>query len=116
MQLKDYFREQKNNNLNQNEKFFLYEKIISQKDQKNFARTKRFINIKSFAYGFTVIALFVAIYGLYFINGDLSYEGFLVKNTINQVNADYIAKVVDFNGNFYIKHSGNYYKTNNISN
>jgi hypothetical protein len=104
MQLKDYFREQKDNTLNQNEKFFLYEKIISKKDQKNFKRTKRFINIKSFAYGFTAILLFVSIYSVYFINEDFSYEGFLVKNTINQVNADYIAKIVDFNGNFYIKH------------
>lgn len=116
MQLKDYFIEQKNTNLSQNEKFFLYEKIISQKDQKNFSKAKRFVNIKSFAYGFAMIILFVSIYWVYFINWDLSYEGFLVKNTINQVNADYIAKVVDFNGDFYIKHDWSYYKTSNISN
>lgn len=116
MQLKDYFIEQKNTNLPQNEKFFLYEKIISQKDQKNFSKAKRFVNIKSFAYGFAMIILFVSIYWVYFINWDLSYEGFLVKNTINQVNADYIAKVVDFNGDFYIKHDWSYYKTSNISN
>ncbi len=116
MQLKDYFREQKELKLNQNEKFFLYEKIISQKDQKSFSKAKRFINIKSFAYGFAMIMLFVSIYGVYFINWDLSYEGFLVKNSINQVNADYIAKVVDFNGDFYIKHDWSYYKTSNISN
>ena len=116
MQLKDYFREQKNTNLSQNEKFFLYEKIISQKDQKNFSKAKRFVNIKSFAYGFAMIILFVSIYWVYFINWDLSYEGFLVKNAINQVNADYIAKVVDFNGDFYIKHDWSYYKTSNISN
>jgi len=116
MQLKDYFREQKNSTLDQNEKFFLYEKIISQKDKKSFERTKHFINIKSFAYWFTIILLFVSIYGVYFFNWDFSYEGFMVKNSINQVNADYIAKIVDFNGNFYIKHNGDYYKTSTISN
>jgi len=50
MKLKEYFKEQKNNKLNENDKFFLYEKIISQKDKKSFARTKRFVSIRSFAY------------------------------------------------------------------
>jgi len=50
MKLKNYFKEQQNNTLNQNEKFFLYEKIISKKDKKSFARTKRFVSIRSFAY------------------------------------------------------------------
>ncbi len=116
MKLKDYFREQKEYTINQNDKFFLYEKIISQKDQKSFARTKRFVSIRSFAYGFAMIILFVWIYGVYFLNGDISYEWFMVQNTLNQVNADYIAKIVDFNGNFYIKHEWEYYKTSNISN
>lgn len=116
MQLNDYFKAQKNTHLNQNEKFLLYEKIISQKDQKTFARTRYFINIKSFAYSFAIIVLFIWLYGVYFFNWDLSYEWFMVKHTINQVNADYIAKVVDFNWNFYIKHNWKYYKTSNISN
>lgn len=116
MQLKDYFKAQKDINLNQNEKFFLYEKIISQKDKKTFARTKYFVNIKSFAYWFAMIILLIGVYGVYFFNWDFSYEWFMVTNTLNQVNADYIAKVVDFNWDFYIKHWGKYYKTSNISN
>ncbi len=116
MKLKDYFIEQKNNTINQNDKFFLYEKIISQKDQKSFARTKRFVSIRSFAYGFAMIILFVWIYWVYFFNGDFSYEWFMVQNSLNEVNADYIASVVDFNWDFYIKHDWKYYKTSNISN
>jgi hypothetical protein len=50
MQLKNYFKAQREQNINQNDKFFLYEKIISQKDKKTFARTKYFVRIKSFAY------------------------------------------------------------------
>lgn len=116
MKLKEYFKEQQNNTLNQNDKFFLYEKIISQKDKKTFARTKRFVSIRSFAYWFAMIILFVWIYWVYFFNGDFSYEWFMVQNGINEVSADYIASVVDFNWDFYIKHDGKYYKTSNISN
>jgi len=116
MKLKDYFKEQKNNKLNENDKFFLYEKIISQKDKKSFARTKRFVSIRSFAYWFAMIILFIWIYWIYFFNGDFSYEWFIVQNWINEVSADYIANVIDFNWDFYIKHDDKYYKTSNISN
>jgi hypothetical protein len=34
MKLKDYFIAQKEQKINENEKFFLYEKIISQKNKK----------------------------------------------------------------------------------
>jgi hypothetical protein len=64
MKLKDYFIAQKEHKINENEKFFLYEKIISQKNQKTFSSTKirNFFNIKSFAYGFVMIILLVGIY------------------------------------------------------
>jgi len=40
----------------------------------------------------------------------------MVKNGSNLVTADYIAQIVEFNGDFYVKHDNNYYKTNRISN
>ncbi len=118
MKLKDYFIAQKEHKINENDKFFLYEKIISQKNKKNLRSIKisNFVNIKSFAYWFVMIVLIVGIYWVYFFNGDFSYEWFMVKNNSNIVTADYIAKVVDFNWDFYIKHDGKYYKTNKISN
>ena len=118
MKLKDYFIAQKEHKINENDKFFLYEKIISQKNKKSFRNIKisNFVSIKSFAYWFVMIVLIVWIYWVYFFNGDFSYEWFMVKNNSNIVTADYIAKVVDFNWDFYIKHDGQYYKTNKISN
>ncbi len=63
-----------------------------------------------------MIVLLVWIYWLYFFNGDFSYEWFMVQNNTNLVTADYIAQVVEFNGDFYVKHDNGYYKTNRISN
>lgn len=118
MKLKDYFIAQKEHKINENDKFFLYEKIISQKNKRNLRHIKisDFVNIKSFAYWFVMIILLVWIYWIYFFNGDFSYEWFMVKNNSNIVTADYIANVVEFNWDFYIKHDGKYYKTNKISN
>ncbi|HPC34108.1 MAG TPA: hypothetical protein PLP73_00455 [Candidatus Absconditabacterales bacterium] len=118
MKLKDYFSIKQENQISANDKFFIYEKIISQKNRKSFFDIKifDFLSVKSFAYGFMMVVLLVGIYGIYFFNGDFSYEGFMVQNNTNLVTADYIAQVVEFNGDFYIKHDNNYYKTNRISN
>lgn len=118
MKLKDYFIAQKAQKINENDKFFLYEKIISQKNKKTFYGIKisSFLSVKSFAYWFIMIILLTWIYWVYFFNGDFSYEWFMVQNHTNQVNADYIAKIIDFSGDFYVKHDGKYYKTNKISN
>ena len=118
MKLKEYFIEQKAQKINENDKFFLYEKVLSQKSKKTWLNIKifNFVSIKSFAYWFVMIILLTGIYWIYFFNGDFSYEGFMVQNHTNQVNADYIAKVIDFSWNFYVKHDWKYYKTNKISN
>ena len=45
------------------------------------------------------------------------YNRFAIRsNTSNTVQADYIAQVVTFNGNFFIEHNGVLAKTNNIGN
>ena len=116
MKLKEYFQDKKNLTISQQDKFFLYEKIISQKTKRKFLNINSFINIKSFAYWFVMIILLVWIYGVYFFNWDFSYEWFMVQNNTNQVSADYIANIVQFNWTFYIKHEWRYYKTNKISN
>ncbi len=118
MKLKEYFKIQQEYKIDENNKFFIYEKIISQKNKKNLRNIKifDFLSVKSFAYGFVMIILLVWIYWIYFFNGDFSYEWFMVKNGSNLVTADYIAQIVEFNGDFYVKHDNNYYKTNRISN
>ncbi|MCK9466752.1 MAG: hypothetical protein M0P94_00305 [Candidatus Absconditabacterales bacterium] len=118
MKLKEYFTIQQDYKINENDKFFIYEKIISQKNKKSFFDIKifDFLSVKSFAYGFMMVILLIGIYGIYFFNGDFSYEGFMVKNNSNLVTADYIAQIIEFDGDFYVKHDNNYYKTNKISN
>lgn len=118
MKLKEYFTIQQDYKINENDKFFIYEKIISQKNKKSFFDIKifDFLSVKSFAYGFMMVILLIWIYWIYFFNGDFSYEWFMVKNNSNLVTADYIAQIIEFDGDFYVKHDNNYYKTNKISN
>lgn len=118
MKLKDYFIAQKANTINDTDKFFLYEKIISQKNKKIFQNINIFelISIRSFAYGFVAILLLFSIYGVFIFDWDFSYPWFMVQKNINLVSADHIANIIDFNWSFYIKHDGKYYKTNKISN
>ena len=113
MKLKDYFKEQNNYQISTSDKLFLYDKIIS-KQNKSTKRLSRFINIKHFAYWFISVVLLFWIYWIYF-NWNISYEDFIIKNWNTQVNADYIAKVIDFDGDFYVNHDGKLYKTNKIS-
>lgn len=65
------------------------------------------------------VVLMIGVYGVYFLNnGNLQdYNRFAIRsNTTNTAQADYIAQVVDFNGNFFIEHNGVFTKTNNIGN
>ena len=61
MKLKDYFSIKQENQISANDKFFIYEKIISQKNKKNLRNIKifDFLSVKSFAYGFVMIILLV---------------------------------------------------------
>ncbi|OQB40963.1 MAG: hypothetical protein BWY04_01120 [candidate division CPR1 bacterium ADurb.Bin160] len=61
MKLKEYFKIQQEYKIDENNKFFIYEKIISQKNKKNLRNIKifDFLSVKSFAYGFVMIILLV---------------------------------------------------------
>jgi hypothetical protein len=52
MKLKEYFTIQQDYKINENDKFSIYEKIISQKNKKSFFDIKifDFLSVKSFAY------------------------------------------------------------------
>ena len=115
MKLKDYFKEQHNYQIDTNTKFLMYEKIISRQNQK-YSPAKRFFNIKSFAYWFMSMFILVWIYGLFFIQDNISYEDFIIQDSTKAVNAWYIANVVEFNGTFYVSHEDKIYRTNKIAN
>ena len=112
MKLKDYFQNKQEFQLSENDKLALYEKIIFQQRKKSFSRM---VKVKYFAYWLILIVLLIGIYWVYFdVDRDINWLA--VQNPVNQVNADYIAKVVDFNGTFYIQHEWKLTRSSNISN
>ena len=112
MKLKDYFQNKQEFQLSENDKLALYEKIISQQKRKSLSRM---VKIKYFAYWLILVILLFGIYWVYF-DTNLDINWLAIQNPTNQVNADYIAKVVDFNGTFYIQREWKLIKTSNISN
>ena len=93
----------------------MYEKIISKQNRYISSPVKKFFSVKSFAYWFMSMLILVCVYGLFFVQDNISYEDFIVQNHNNIANAWYIAKVVEFNGNFYVSHGDKIYKTNKIA-
>ena len=112
MKLKDYFQNRQEFQLSENDKLALYEKIISQQKKKSFSRM---VKVKYLAYWLILIVLLFGIYWVYF-DIDWNIDWLAIQNPTNTANADYIAKVVDFNGTFYVQHEWKLTKTSNISN
>ena len=112
MKLKDYFQNKQEFCISENDKLALYEKIVSQQKRKSLSRMVR---VKYFAYWLILVVLLIGIYWVYF-DVDWDIDWLAVQNPVNQVNADYIAKVVSFNGTFYVQHEWKLTKTSNISN
>jgi len=112
MKLKDYFQNKQEFCISENDKLALYEKIVSQQKRKSLSRM---VKVKYFAYWLILVVLLIGIYWVYF-DVDWDIDWLAVQNPINQANADYIAKVVSFNGTFYVQHEWKLTKTSNISN
>ena len=112
MKLKDYFQNKQEFQLSENDKLALYEKIISQQKRKSLSRM---VKVKYFAYWLILVVLLFGIYWVYF-DADWDINWLAVQNPVNQVNADYIAKVVNFNGTYYVQHDWKLTRTSNISN
>jgi len=112
MKLKDYFQNKQEFQLSENDKLALYEKIISQQKRKSLSRM---VKVKYFAYWLILVVLLFGIYWVYF-DADWDINWLAVQNPVNQVNADYIAKVVNFNGSYYVQHDWKLTRTSNISN
>lgn len=112
MKLKDYFQNKQEFQLSENNKLALYEKIISQQKRKSLSRM---VKVKYFAYWLILVVLLFGIYWVYF-DADWDINWLAVQNPVNQVNADYIAKVVNFNGTYYVQHDWKLTRTSNISN
>jgi len=116
MKLNDYFQAQKNHILTDVDKLELYQKFLYKRTTKSPIKRFSFVHAKSFVYTMVVGILIVGVYGMYFLNGSIDTPRFSIHSNVNTVQADYIAKVIDFNGNFSIEHQGVLAQTTNIGN
>jgi len=115
MKLKEYFHHQKHTFLTDNEKFFLYQKIVAQRDiKKSFLQ--RYAFAKKIAYASFVLLSVFAVYWVHFFRDDIRYmtNSLIVQNAGDAVQASYIAQVVHFNGRFFIEHNGKPLQTSAI--
>lgn len=120
MRLDDYFKQQKASTVSETQKFSMYQKIIAEKSSKVYSRKRSLLHAKSFVYGLTLTVLFVALYGAFFMQNNNPFStdtGLIIEHKpIKGVQADYIANIVNFNGDFYIEHDGDRIQTSNIQN
>ncbi|MFA7717174.1 MAG: hypothetical protein WC875_00475 [Candidatus Absconditabacterales bacterium] len=116
MKLNDFFQEQKNHTLTDVDKLELYQKFLYKRTRNSPIKRFSFVHARSFAYAMVVVMLVFGVYGVYFFNGSIKTPWFSINSNVNVVQADYIAQVVDFDGNFSIEHQGILLQTENIGN
>ena len=116
MKLNDYFSQQKTQQFSDIDKLELYQKFLYKKNQWSPIKRFRFVHAKSFVYSVFATILIIGTYGVYFFNTSIDSPWFTISSNRNTAQADYIAKVVEFNGNFSIEHQGEILQTQNIGN
>lgn len=120
MKLKQYFDQKKEIAVSGWDKLEIYQNIISKRNSKSFYPQRKFFFVKSFAYSLVLLFLVLWLYWTYIFNWKfiINKDWFFIQrsNWIRSVQADYIAKIIEFNWNFYIWHDGEYYQWSYISN
>ncbi|NOZ44251.1 MAG: hypothetical protein GXP45_03850 [bacterium] len=118
MKLENYFNEQKMTNVSEAQKFSIYQKITEGKNKTSYKQRKGLlhVHVKSFIYGLTITTLLVALYGTFIIENPGENGIAVIPKNIQRVHADYIANIVNFNGDYYIEHNGKRIQTSNIHN
>lgn len=119
MKLKDYFNQKKQGPISAWDKLQIYQEFISKRDSKSFYPQRQAFFIKSFAYTFIFLFLLLWFYWTYIFDWKfiINRDWFFIQrsNGTKSVQADYIAKIIEFNGDFYIWHNGKYYQSSYIS-
>ena len=119
MKLQEFFDTQKHTNFTDVDKLDLYQSVLYKKAKKTSIKRFSFVHAKSFVYSMIFFIMLFGVYGLYFLNNGSfqDYNRFaVIKNGANTAQADYIAQVIDVEGNFFVEHDGVLTKTNNIGN
>lgn len=118
MKLQEYFTEQQNIYLSEAEKLDIYHSIMDKKAKKSFLTKRSLLHIKTFTYSSFMVILLFGFYGVYFFqNQSLNGDGvvFNAGSERSLVQAGYIAKVVDFQGTFYIEKDWEVIQSSTIS-
>jgi len=120
MKLQEYFTHQQDIHLSEAEKLDMYHIIMDKQTKRSFLSKRSVLHVKTFTYTSFIVVLLFGFYGMYFFQQNQSLDGdgvFLSSNTDGKsiAQADYIAKVVDFAGTFYIEKDGQTIQTSNIN-
>ena len=118
MKLQEYFTHQQDIHLSEAEKLDIYHSIMDKKAKKSFLTKRSILHIKTFTYSSFVVALLFGFYGIYFFQNQSLDGDAIIFNTGSErslVQAGYIAKVVDFQGTFYIEKDGQTLQTSMIN-
>jgi hypothetical protein len=119
MQLKEYFKQQQEIACSDIQKLDLYQNVLLKNMKSSLHRKRSVLHVKSFVYSFFILFVLVGFYGMYFFDTNTvdDQSGIITLNqNTNLAQADYIAKIVDFNGTFYIEKDGKSIQTSNINN
>jgi hypothetical protein len=114
MKLNDYFRAQKDFHISDTQKLDVYQDFLCKQMKGKYSRKRSLLHVKSFAYSLVILFMLFGFYGVYFMSDRYTEYEWLVMNSDNTVWASYIAKIVDFNGSFYIEHNGKRVQTSTI--
>lgn len=119
MLVKDYFKTNQQKFVNEGDKLHIYHAFLDKKFKKQRMYSRSFLHVRSLTYSFIVIFFLIGLYGseiFYQNNVNIVNEGIKItpENWL-YVNADYIAKIVDFVGKFTITNQrGQEVQTSNI--
>lgn len=118
MKLQEYFTHQQDISLSEADKLDIYHSIMDKKTKKSFLAKRSLLHIKTFTYSSFVVALLFGFYGIYFFqNQTLDWDAVIFNAGWERslVQAGYIAKVVDFQGTFYIQKDGQILQSSTIN-
>ncbi|MEI6425733.1 MAG: hypothetical protein WCO66_00090 [Candidatus Absconditabacteria bacterium] len=117
MKLQEYFTHQQDIHLSEAEKLDMYHAIMDKQTKRSFLTKRSVLHVKTFTYSSFIVVLLFGFYGMYFFQQNQSMEGdgVFLSPAGTQVQAGYIAKVVDFAGTFYIEKDGKTMQTSTIN-
>lgn len=118
MKLQEYFNQQKVHSLSDVQKMNVYYSVMDKNMKKSFQRKRSLLHVKTFVYTTFLLFFLVGFYGIYLFQQPTLEDGeaYLLSrlSNTNVAQADFVAKIVDFEGSFYIEQAGKTLQTSNI--